>query len=257
MSNIKILVATHKEYEFPNSKMYQPIHVGKAINSKDFGIIGDNTNINISLKNPNFCELTALYWAWKNIFFNKYDYCGLAHYRRYFVGKSLQLKSKFIISEEELLFHLKDCDIILPKKRNYYIENIETHYKNAHYEKDLLETKKIISEKYPEFLNSFEITMSQKKLFLYNMFVMKTNEFEKYCEWLFDILFELERRIDISNYSSYQGRVFGFLSERLFNIWILQKKYITKELKTVNIDGENLFLKAIGLLERKFLKNKA
>ena len=62
--------------------------------------------------------------------------------------------------------------------------------------------------------------MNQKKIYLFNMFVMKKELFDSYASWLFDILFELEKRIDISSYDNYQKRVYGFLSERLFNVWL-------------------------------------
>ena len=78
--DIKILIATHKEYWMPRDEVYLPIHVGKE-NKQELGYIGDNTGCNISIKNPNYCELTAIYWAWKNL---KVDYIGLVHYRRYF-----------------------------------------------------------------------------------------------------------------------------------------------------------------------------
>jgi len=257
MKKIKLIVATHKDYEFPKDKIYVPIHVGKAINNSDLGIQGDDTEDNISLKNQSFCELTALYWAWKNDFFKDVDYCGLVHYRRYFQGKDIELKDKFIASESELLTHFSDSavDVLLPKKRNYYIESIEKHYKNAHNEKDLLKTRKIIDELYPEYLVLFDELMGQTTIYLFNMSVMRVEDFNNYCEWLFDILFTLEKRIDISDYDSYQKRVFGFLSERLFNVWIKHNKLKIKELKVVNMEGENLLFKGINLLKRKYIKS--
>jgi len=254
MDKIKLIVATHKEYEFPKDDIYIPIHVGKAIKNNEFGMIGDDTGDNISLKNQNFCELTALYWAWKNELFKDVEYCGLVHYRRYFFGKDIQLKDKTIASENEFLTYLDNYNIILSTKRNYYIEDIKTHYKNAHHIKDLDETRNIIEEKYPDYIEDFDIFMGQTKIHLFNMFVMKTDDFNNYCKWLFDILFELEKRIDISDYDTYQKRVFGFLSERLFNIWIMHNRLNIKEIKVSSIEGENLVIKAFGLLKRKYFK---
>ena len=77
--NIKILVAAHKQYWMPEDSVYLPLHVG-AEGKPDLGYTKDNTGENISAKNPNFCELTGLYWAWKNL---EADYVGLVHYRRY------------------------------------------------------------------------------------------------------------------------------------------------------------------------------
>lgn len=78
--DIKILVAAHKKYWMPDDSVYLPIQVGAALHSA-LGYVPDNTGYNISDKNPNYCELTALYWAWKNL---ECEYIGLCHYRRYF-----------------------------------------------------------------------------------------------------------------------------------------------------------------------------
>lgn len=77
--DIKIIVAAHKKYHMPEDSCYLPLHVGKK-GKDDLGYLGDDTGDNISEKNPYYCELTGLYWAWKNL---KADYIGLVHYRRH------------------------------------------------------------------------------------------------------------------------------------------------------------------------------
>lgn len=255
--NLKILVATHKKYQMPLDKIYLPLHVGKE-GKESIGYKGDDTGDNISLKNSNYCELTGLYWAWKNL---DCDYMGLSHYRRYFSTKNMfekyqQKNNKFnlILKEDEIKELLQSCDIILPKKRNYYIESVYSHYKNAHYESDLLEVENILKNKFPEFLDSFEKIMNGKTLYLYNMFIMKKSDFNEYCSWLFDILFELEEKIDLSNYDSYQRRIYGFLSERLFNVWILNKRLKVKELDVINIEKVEWRKKITNFFKRKYKK---
>ncbi len=256
MSKIKIFVATHKEYDFPTLDMYMPIQVGCALRNDDFGYEKDNnSDDNISNKNASFCELTALYNIWKSKEYQGLEYIGLSHYRRYFSGKGFAFKSKNILGEEEALKLLKDFDVVVPKKRNYYIESVYNHYKNAHFEKDLIEVKNIITELYPNYTNSFNTVMNGKKLHLFNMFIMKKELFDSYMEWLFSILFELERRLNISDYDAYQARIFGFMSERLWNIWLLEQRLNKVELRVVNIEGENIKKKIYGLLKRKYIKN--
>lgn len=252
--DIKILVATHKKYKMPSDPIYLPIHVGREGKS-DLGYQGDNTGDNISLKNPNYCELTGLYWAWKNL---KCEYIGLCHYRRYFTNKNLihriinkNKKNDMILTEEDIKNLLDKYDIILPNKRKYYIETIESHYQHAHNIKDLKETREIIKKIYPSYIYSFDEIMKRRTLYLYNMFIMKKEEFDNYCKWLFDILFELEKSIDISGYNDYQKRVFGFLSERLFNVWILNNKKNVYEMNVINIENINWPSKILKFIERK------
>ncbi|HGO5855368.1 TPA: DUF4422 domain-containing protein [Mannheimia haemolytica] len=256
MCSTRILVATHKHYEFPKSEIYIPIQVGKSNSLLDLGITVDNTGENISAKNSSFCELTALYWAWKNHFFHTMEYVGLVHYRRYFTGHTVSIKGKYILGEEEIAKLLENADCIVPKKRNYYIETVYSHYKNAHYIQDLEQVKSIVLAKNPDYLTACSQVMNSKTLHLFNMFIMKKSLFEQYCEWLFPILFELENRIDISAYDQYQKRVFGFIAERLFNVWIVHNNIRTVQVKVVNLEKEKLYLKVFNLLKRKFLNNE-
>ena len=86
--DIKVIVAAHKPYRMPQDSMYLPLQVGRALADQDLGWQGDNTGDNISLKNPYYCELTGLYWAWKNL---KADAIGLVHYRRFLRGGVKQI----------------------------------------------------------------------------------------------------------------------------------------------------------------------
>ncbi|QLB15461.1 exopolysaccharide biosynthesis protein [Mannheimia granulomatis] len=256
MTKTTILVAAHKAYQFPENDIYIPIQVGKILATQDLGLLSDAEGENISDKNPTFCELTALYWAWQNGIFEKNDYVGLVHYRRYFKGEYPFLKNKYILSEKNIQEDLSQVDCLVPKKRKYYIETVYSHYKNAHYINDLDLAVSIIIEKNPEYLTACNTVLDGSSLHLFNMFIMRSELCGEYCEWLFSILFELEKRIDISSYSIYQKRVFGFVSERLFNIWIEHNHIKIKMIDVVNIENENFLLKAINLLKRKFLNNE-
>jgi hypothetical protein len=249
----KILVATHKKYSFPDNTIYIPIQLGKVLSQDDFGYLTDDYGENISQKNRSFSELTALYWAWKNSFFKKSDLCGLVHYRRYFSGSKTFGKFE-ILGEEDIEELITDFDVIVPVKRKYYIETIRSHYEHAHYKKDLNILEEVLKEYSLEYIDAFVTVMEQRSVFLYNMFVMKTEYFDGYCSWLFPILFEVEKRVDISTYDIYQGRIFGFLAERLFNVWLIHHKLQVKEVKIINTEGENLLFKGMNLLKRKYLK---
>ena len=164
MKKIKLIIATHKEYQMPNDSIYLPLHVG-AEGKKDLGYDKDNSGDNISNKNSNYCELTGLYWAWKNL---KDDYIGLVHYRRHFTLKKRKYKSqeeriKNVLSSDEIENILSKTDIILPKQRNYFIENLYDHYKHTMYVEPLDKTGEIIRKKYPDYYNEFDKIKEKKK----------------------------------------------------------------------------------------------
>lgn len=251
--NIKILVATHKKYWMPEDEVYLPIHVGKE-GKQDLGYIGDNTGNNISIKNSNYCELTAIYWAWKNL---EADYIGLVHYRRYFTKHNLrncEKKKQDILTKNDFENILKDVDIIVPDKRKYYIETIRSHYNHSYYEKDLNETENIIKEIYPEYSIAFNKVMNRTWAHMFNMFVMRKDYFDEYCEWLFTILFELEKRIDISKYTTMEARVFGFISELLLDVWLETKQIGYKEVNVSFMERQNWLKKSALFLKRKFIR---
>lgn len=237
--DIKIIVATHKAYWMPKDEIYIPLHVGKK-GKTSIGFQGDDTGASISEKNANYCELTGLYWSWKNL---KCDVIGLCHYRRYFSNPIMKFdkenKRRAIFKLEDYNRILNKYDVIVPWRHNLKIMTVKEHYCNEHREKDLLEARAILEEKYPEYLKSFDQVMNQKKFYLFNMFVMKKELFDCYASWLFHVLFELENRIDISSYDNYQKRVYGFLSERLFNVWLCKNANLrVKQVPVVFLEEE-------------------
>lgn len=250
--NIKVIVAVHKPYWMPIDDCYLPLHVGKE-GKKDIGFIGDNTGDNISTKNANYCELTGLYWAWKNL---QTDYIGLCHYRRYFTNgnpHNTEKKRESILKTEDFEQILNNADIIVPDKRNYYIETTRSQYEHAHNPDDLAKTEQIIREKYPNYIPAFEKIMGRTWGHRFNMFVMRKDYYDEYCEWLFDILFELERRIDISAYDAYNARIFGFISERLLDVWLETNELPYMEQNVCYMEKQNWFIKGGNFLKRKFL----
>lgn len=255
--DIKILVATHKKYKMPIYNYYLPIHVGKE-GKNDIGYIGDNTGDNISYKNKNYCELTALYWGWKNL---ETDYMGLVHYRRHFSFKNIFIKmfnkkENLILSDNEIENLLKKYDVILPKKRNYFIENIYNHYANTHYKEHLDITREIIEEYMDEYLVSYDNVMKSKKAHMFNMFIMNKKIADEYSEWLFFILSKLEERIDIEKYDDFQARLFGRVSEILLNVWIDKNKIEYKEIGHIHLEKINWIDKIIKFLQAKYMSKK-
>ena len=243
MSGLKIIVAAHKPYRMPEDPAYLPVQVGAAGKSSLGEWQRDDEGENISARNANWCELTGLYWAWKNL---KADAVGLVHYRRHFKG------AHGIATGEELAKALEGVDAILPKKRNYFIETNYSQYVHAHHAIDLEMTRQIMSERCPGYLAAYDKSMKRTSGHRFNMFAMRREVADRYCTWLFDILFELERRLDISSYSVNDARVFGFVAERLLDVWIATNGVRFVELPVLHLESQHWPKKILAFLKRKF-----
>lgn len=254
--DIKILVAAHKKYKMPKDNMYLPIQVG-AEGKPSFGFQRDDVGENISSANPRMCELTAVYWAWKNL---NADYIGLVHYRRYFTIakkiKQLKTKDKFpmILSKEEAEKILKQYDLILPNKRKYYIESIRSHFIHLPYtyEKDLNVLGETIKELAPDYFEAYETVMNRSWAHMFNMFVMKKEYFDQYCGWMFPILQEVDRRIDVTGYTPMEARAVAYFGEFMLDIWNEKNKISYKEVDVMFMEKQSMLKKAWTALKRKW-----
>lgn len=232
----------------PSAQMYLPLQVGSAI-SEALPYAHDDTGRNISEKNKTFCELTGLYWAWQNL---GADYIGLCHYRRYFARRAFGKKEARILSDGEAQVLLLDHDVVLPKKRNYWIETNYSQYVHAHHREDLDTTRQILAEVCPEYLPAYDAVMGRTSGHRFNMFIMKKDILDAYCGWLFDILFRLEDRLDISGYDAVSRRVFGYVGERLLDVWVETNHIAYTELPVVNLENQHWLKKGGRFLLRKW-----
>lgn len=253
--NIKVLVATHKDYKMPKDEVYLPIFVGNAIHPENNpGFQSDDDGENISLKNKNYNELTALYWAWKNL---DADAIGLVHYRRYLIGNTKKV-SKFdkILNKKEIEKLFQSYDVILPKRRNYYIESNFSHYIHAHHEEPLELTKDVIEKYFPEYKSAYETVMKRSSAHMFNMFVMRKVYFDQYVQWMFDVLGRVEQQLDITTYNAYEARVYGFISELLLDVWLEVNDIETVEVPYKFMEKQNWIIKGSLFLKRKLFNTK-
>ena len=229
MSNITIFICAHKEVPLPKHPYFLPIQAGAALRDHINGYQPDDEGDNISLKNPHFCELTCHYWAWKNL--KNVDIIGLNHYRRYFdftrtwpqfsadkhfISTNTFLKQEYKFPNLEKL--LSKYDMILPVARHWRVSNTN-QYGDYHIAKDWEMLRQIIKERSPQYIPAFEKTTDHSnKAVGYNMFITHWKHFEAYSEWLFDILFEVERRVPPID-DPIQSRIYGYMSERLINVF--------------------------------------
>lgn len=231
----RIYEITHKKFPKPDLPEYIRLQVGAALH-KNLGYVADNTGDNISEKNPHYCELTGIYWLWKNI---SCDIIGVCHYKRYL------LSNDDFLTKDEIETVLRDYDVILPNSLYVKGASVYEHFNLMHHIKDLDAVRDVISELYPDYLDSFDLSVRCGQITPTNMIVTRKEIFDKYCSWLFSILFEVEKRIDITGYDDYQTRIFGFLSERLTNVFFIHNSYKIKEYHfglTNPAEYENSFL---------------
>ena len=245
-----IMVVAHRDYSVPQTPPYLPVQVGKAESFHE-NWSRDNTGDQIAEKNETFCELTALYWGWKNL---QADALGLCHYRRYPGSprrKAGTVKER-LLSTEEVEALLKQADVILPPKRHYWIETRESQYAHAHHAQDLKCVEQILRERYPAYLEAWRRMLQSRSGHICNLFVMRRELLNQYCDWLFDILFEAEKRLDISKYEPKDRRVFGYLGERLLDVWIEKNGLRTVEVPLVVTEKQHWLKKGFAFLQRKF-----
>ena len=243
MSNIKIFICAHKEVPLPQHPYFLPVQAGAALHERIPDYQPDNEGENISFKNPHFCELTCHYWAWKNL--KDVDIVGLNHYRRYFDFKQkwpqFSADKHFISTEEFLKLPyifpnieelLQKYDIILPIARHWRVSNTQ-QYGEYHIAKDWEMLRQIIKERSPQYIPAFEKTMDHSnKSVGYNMFITHWKHFDAYSDWLFDILFEVERRVPPID-DPIQSRIYGYMSERLINVFCESHKLRIKSIPLI------------------------
>ena len=250
---LKILISCHKPTAYIQNDILTPIQVGAANSRLRLNdMLYDDEGENISKLNPSYCELTAQYWAWKNL---DLDYYGFCHYRRYFNFSNRIFKEdgygniiehypgKYIIDkygqDENTIYNaVNGYDILVAKQQDvrknpYNNRSIRNHYHVAPllHDKDLELMEKIIAEKTPEYINYTKKILDGHKLSFCNMYILKKELFFEYCEWMFSILDEFYKRTDMSTYSTEALRTPGHLSERLFNIFLARLQAEKKELK--------------------------
>jgi len=254
-----ILNVTHSPNVIINNKIMRGGYVG-ASQQESFPekYLKDNIGDNISHKNKNYNELTALYWLWKNK--SNEDIVGLNHYRRYldvyepkkklfsrlkrdvFLEQNSNRINKINNSEKyqlQVKKILKKKDVILPIKMDYShngkYTSLANDYCTHHIKEDWDVLIEVILEKYPVYEESIKMYLYNNTLIYgMNMFIASYSWTNKYCNWLFDILFEVEKRIEISK-DLYQKRVFGFMSERLMTLYVMHRQFNVYETQVLNI----------------------
>ena len=228
-----------------DNEVITPLQCGTAIEDNDVCSLKDNTGYNISHLNEFYLENTGIYWIWKNVKNAKYK--GQTQYRRQFTNLQYYDYDKIF----------SDYDIIVAEPLNlpttFKLDTctLEFQYKVAHNERDLLMLESIISENYPDYIEDYNNLIKNGKNMLYSSgFIMKNDDYDKYCEMLFDVIEKYRSRMglytidDVKTYVikcyenneypdwtlndgvtfdwkvKYQMRIGGSLAERFFTLYV-------------------------------------
>ncbi|SFL51424.1 protein of unknown function [Lachnospiraceae bacterium KH1T2] len=218
-----LYVVTHKPFELPiKNPMYHVIHAGKN-GSEGFGFCGDDTGDNISSCNPYINELTAVYWIWKND--KAHKYIGINHYRRYFSWKGC-FDTTNLLEEDTVLDMFDNCDVIIVDPMSLYPETVaETTRKifigDIGYDIAYERTRQALEKVHPEDVKYFDKVMNQYKFAACNVFIMKKEFFNEYCNWLFSFILEaLEEWLKDIEGKDVNKRAIGFMGERMLAVWL-------------------------------------
>ena len=202
--------ALKKSFTIPD--WVRPIQVGAALTDVRISELTDDTGENISAKNVNYCELTALYWLWQSVLNSASDhaeYSGLFHYRRI-----------LDITERDLLcLKAHDVDVVLPFPTLHEPDILEHHSRYIS-ESDWEAMKRALEELAPEYAQVFSQIFSQSYLYNYNLILAKEKVLADYCAWLFPIL---KRTEELSKPRGWErrDRYIGYLGENLLTLYFL------------------------------------
>lgn len=202
-----------------------PIQAGAALTEAQISDVRDDQGGNISRKNRQYCELTALYWIWKN---DRSKYTGLCHYRRHFK------------LNPELLGRLSasDIDVVLTIPILNY-PDVRTVYAHDHMESDWAVMLEAVAALQPEYLKTAERLQKGNFYYGYNMLIARKTILDDYCAWLFPILEYCEEEC-VQKEDTYQGRYIGFLAERLLSVYFThyEKEYKIVHARKTYSDGQ-------------------
>lgn len=243
-----VYVITHKNFDYHSlQKGYVPLLVGAYNKKNKYNFLTDNTGDNISQKNKYFCEETGLYWIWKHSNDNK---VGISHYRRFFsdCANRKMMYLNLLLRNNTKIISVKKLDRILSDGYQWILSQPEhggdgtlwNQFASNHNLHDLEVTEATIRNLTPEYSDAFGEVMKHRSTgSFYNMFYTTHEQLNLYCEWLFKILFAVEKKTDVSNYDDYQQRLYGFLAERLLNVWICKNKSRVKYLPVFETEKMN------------------
>jgi hypothetical protein len=244
--NLTIYSVYHKKFYEPIADFVVPVLCGKANNTANSLLTGDDTGQHISALSPTFRELTVLYWVWKNGGHTPDELWGLCHYRRYFslpkarfvVGPKMHLSvvanpanidrvlSPTLWAEMKRL--LTNADVVVESptpvsRQNPKARSVEKFLVDAQGTDRWQRTKALVLNKHPEYANAMAQLCQSKTLFFGHLMVARSSFWDAYLGWLFPILLALHDCEGSSGQATPPG-VFAQLGEALMNLYLLRHR---------------------------------
>ena len=236
---------------------FVPLHVGAALAKRDHGMVRDDAGDTISTRNPRYCEMTGIYWVWRNV--DLPDHVGFLHYRRFFdfrPGREREVEEDGFVKEIRLTPKvveeygldagtigglLKDCDGLLPKPfdvRAHGYRSVRDQYRSfpQHIDAHLDLLAGIMERRGANDARALREVLDGPTFYANNMFVFSADLFRRYCEWIFPILDELDERIDLRGLDRQQRRAVGYLAERLMSVFVRAEELAGRTWRLREID---------------------
>ena len=202
--SLKVYMVTHGPECFEIPDYCVPIEVGAALRENfRYELRDDLTDDNVSLKNPTWSEVTAIYWMWKH---DRSDIIGLFHYRR-----------MYRLSEKQIIRFLGKADIIA----TYYDKEISVAeaFMQICPSGSLGTALRQIKENAPDYYDTALEVLHGKWYYCCNLFVTRRDLFDAYCQWLFPLVFQIEKEAERETVTD--PRYIGYIVEMLlFNTYI-------------------------------------
>lgn len=215
-ADVRVAIAVPETCWLPKDPLYLPVQVGAA-DGPDLGLTRDDTGDNISRKHPGYGELTALYWIWKH---RDEDYLGLVQHNCHFTLRRIKAEGKDVLTLDQARMLAGDAEVILPRKRKYWIETGASQYARVHDPDDMTAAREVLAARWSDYLPAFDRSMRRTKGHRFNLFIMRRDTLDRYCAWLFEVLDALEARTPEARYAAEDPHALAYVAERLLDVWL-------------------------------------
>ncbi len=249
-ADVRMVVAAPVKCWLPGDPAYLPIQPGAAVRPA-LEYAPDDTGDNISDKYPGYGPLTALYWAWKHC---HNAYLGFAPHDCYFTLRRFRAQRKHILTGDQLRLLAEGEEVILPRRRRYYVESNYGQYVRVHNAEDLDRLRAVLSKRWPDCLEAYDRSLRCTSGHRFNLFMMRRDVFGRYCGWLFDVLGAVEAETPWERYAEKDPHVFCYLAERLLDVWLETNGVKYREVPYVLLDRRNSIARVARFVKQKMEK---